>query len=57
VVTTRPPSLRGDVSVGAREAEWGREGLDGRPRPVPCAHLWGNAIPPIDGLASRPTRV
>ena len=28
-------------SVGARVVEWGREGLDGRPRPVPCAHLWG----------------
>ena len=34
-----------------------REGLDGRPRPVPYAHLWGNALTPIDGLASRPTRV
>ena len=26
------------------------QGLDGRPRPVPCAHLWGNAItPPAPG--------
>ncbi len=34
------------LPVGARVVEWGREGLDGRPRPVPCAHLWGNAITP-----------
>src|SRR5260221_2203995 len=33
-------------SVGARVVEWGREGLDGRPRPVPCAHLWENALTP-----------
>ncbi len=38
------------TSVGARVVEWGREGLYGRPRPVPCAHLGGNAItlPPGD---------
>ncbi|HLQ27830.1 MAG TPA: hypothetical protein VK140_01170 [Ktedonobacteraceae bacterium] len=24
----------------------GGEGLYGRPRPVPCAHLWGNALTP-----------
>src|SRR5260370_1295838 len=34
------------TSVGAGEVERGREGLYGRPRPVPCAHLWGNALPP-----------
>src|SRR5258708_453111 len=34
------------TSVGARVVEWGREGLDGRPRPVPCAHLSENALPP-----------
>ena len=39
---TKSPS----TSVGARVVEWGREGLDGRPRPVPCAHLLGNAITP-----------
>src|SRR5712692_6791379 len=48
-------------SVGARVVEWGREGLDGRPRPVPCAHLWRNALtPPPPGdhqgpLHLRPT--
>ncbi len=29
---------------------WGREGLYGRPRPGPCAQLWGNALtPPAPG--------
>ncbi len=29
---------------------WGREGLDGRPRPVPCIPLWGERArtPPSD---------
>ncbi len=37
-------------SVGAREVGSGGEGLDGRPRPVPRAHLWGNALtPPAPG--------
>src|SRR5260370_23188591 len=37
-------------SVGAREVRSGGEGLYGRPRPVPCAHLWGNALtPPAPG--------
>src|SRR5713101_4760670 len=45
-------------SVGARVVEWeGQErygvslqGLDGRPRPGPCAHLWRNALtPPAPG--------
>src|SRR5258707_15149099 len=31
------------TSVGAREVGSGGEGLYGRPRPVPSAHLWGNA--------------
>src|SRR5216683_1374393 len=31
-------------SVGARAGRGGGEGLYGRPRPVPCTHLWGNAI-------------
>src|SRR5260221_3187944 len=34
------------TSVGARVVRSGGEGLYGRPRPVPCAHLWGNAITP-----------
>src|SRR5713101_8607663 len=37
-------------SVGAREVRSGGEGLDGRPRPGPCAHLWRNALtPPAPG--------
>src|SRR5712692_8751060 len=40
------PFFRGNVSVGAREVRSGWQGLYGRPRPVPCAHLWGNAITP-----------
>jgi hypothetical protein len=32
--------------VGARVVESGWEGLYGRPRPVLCAHLWGNALTP-----------
>jgi hypothetical protein len=34
------------TSVGAREVESGWEGLYGRPRPVPLAHLWGNVLTP-----------
>ncbi len=34
------------TSVGARVVRSGGEGLYGRPRPVPCAHLLGNAITP-----------
>src|SRR6266446_2307529 len=34
------------TSVGAREVGSGGEGLYGRPRPVPLAHPWGNALPP-----------
>ncbi len=34
------------TSVGAREVGSGGEGLYGRPRPVPLAHLWGNALTP-----------
>ena len=38
------------TSVGAREVGSGGEGLYGRPRPVPLAHLWGNALtPPAPG--------
>jgi len=45
-------------SVGARVVEWGREGLYGRPRPVPCAHLWGNAItPPPPGDHKGPPHI
>src|SRR6266849_2299281 len=37
-------------SVGARAGRGGGEGLYGRPRPVPCAHLWSNALtPPAPG--------
>ncbi len=41
--------------------EWGREGLDGRPRPVSCAHLLGNALTPhhratIKALPHPPNR-
>src|SRR5260221_10171158 len=48
-VSTSLPTLAIFVqsnSVGARVVESGWEGLYGRPRPVPCAHLWGNAITP-----------
>src|SRR6266436_1666515 len=42
-------------SVGAREVRSGGEGPDGRPRPVPCAHLLGNAItPPAPGDPQGP---
>src|SRR5713226_6694603 len=34
------------TSVGARVVRSGGEGPYGRPRPVPCAHLLGNAITP-----------
>src|SRR6266478_8429123 len=37
-------------SVGAREVRSGGEGLDGRPRPGPCAHLWRNALTPPQRL-------
>jgi len=37
-------------SVGAREVRRGGEGLYGRPRPVPCAHLWRNALTPPQRL-------
>jgi hypothetical protein len=33
-------------SVGVRVVRSGGEGLYGRPRPVPCAHLWRNVITP-----------
>src|SRR5712692_2730712 len=47
---THQPKKSPSTSVGARVVEWGREGLDGRPRPVPYAHLWGNALtPPAPG--------
>src|SRR5258708_36372120 len=36
-------------SVGARVVRSGGEGLYGRPRPVPRAHLWGNALTPPPG--------
>jgi len=45
-------------SVGARVVEWGRVGLDGRPRPVPCAHLWRNALtPPPPGDHQGPPHI
>src|SRR5260370_40650547 len=34
------------VSGGARAVEGGWEGLDGRPRPVPCAPMWGTRSHP-----------
>ncbi len=45
------PCLRGNpLPVGARAVKGGWEGLYGRPRPVRCAHLWGNALtPPAPG--------
>src|SRR5260221_12886916 len=43
------------TSVGARAVERGREGLDGRPRPVPCAHLWENAITPNRATIKAPS--
>src|SRR5712692_2538751 len=44
------------TSVGAREVRSGGEGLDGRPRPVPCADMQGNALtpPPPGDLEDRP---
>ena len=45
-------------SVGARVVEWGREGFYGRPRPVPCAHLWENALtPPPPGDHKGPPHI
>src|SRR5216683_436807 len=55
---THQPKKSPSNSVGAREVEWGREGLDGRPRPVPCAHLWGNALtPPAPGDHQGPPHI
>ena len=52
------PKKSPSTSVGARVVEWGREGLYGRPRPVPCAHLWGNAItPPPPGDHKGPPHI
>src|SRR5229473_4273724 len=49
---TKSPS----TSVGARVVERGREGLDGRPRPVRCAHLWGERDhTATTGRPSRPS--
>jgi hypothetical protein len=45
-------------SVGARAVEWGRVGLYGRPRPVPVAHLWRNALtPPPPGDHKGPPHI
>ncbi len=55
---THQPKKSPSTSVGARVVEWGREGLDGRPRPVPCAHLWGNALtPPAPGDHKGPPHI
>src|SRR5258707_1662612 len=46
------------LPVGARVVEWGREGLYGRPRPVPCTPLWGNALtPPAPGDHKGPPHI
>src|SRR5258708_13455550 len=54
--TRHQPKKSPSNSVGARVVEWGREGLYGRPRPVPCAHLWGSALtpPPPDDHKAPP---
>src|SRR6266851_9209553 len=45
-------------SVGARVVRSGGEGLYGRPRPGPCAHLLGNAItPPPPGDHKGPPHI
>ena len=52
------PKKSPSTSVGARVVEWGREGLYGRPRPVPCAHLWRNALtPPPPGDHKGPPHI
>src|SRR5258708_13324148 len=45
-------------SVGARAERGGGEGLYGRPRPVPCAPMWRNAItPPAPGDHQSPLNI
>ena len=49
---TKSPS----ISVGARAGWGGGEGLDGRPRPVPCADMEGaRDHTPSTGRPSRPS--
>ena len=56
--TRHQPKKSPSNSVGARVVEWGREGLYGRPRPVPCAHLWGDALtPPAPGDHQGPLHI